>query len=313
MIHSGRSARPPLRTLAGGGQPGPDHPASYAQRRNSILLVLLATLLFVSLDSIAKYLTHTYPIVQVVWARYAFHALIVVLMLRSELVRHLRTHRLALQITRSFFLLGATAAFFAAVRSMKLVDASAITMAGPLLVTALSVPFLKESVGPRRWTAVAVGFLGALLIIRPGTGMMHPAAIFPVLAMVSYAFYQITTRILSRYDSATTTLIYTTVAGGAVTSAAVPFFWITPDPSGWMLMALLGFFGWAGHFSLIKALSSAPVSILAPFSYTALVWTVSLGFLIFGELPDRWTVIGALIIIGSGIYVLHRERSVRER
>ncbi|MDH3691444.1 MAG: DMT family transporter [Gammaproteobacteria bacterium] len=281
---------------------------SIVDQRRGILLMLLTTFLFVSLDALAKHLVQTYSIVQVVWARYAFHAMLVVLVLRHRVPMHFRTQRLSLQLIRSLLLLATTAAFFAAVRHMQLVDATAISLAGPLLVTALSVPFLGEHVGVRRWIAVAIGFVGALVIVRPGTTMMNPAAIYPVMSMVAYAFYQISTRALSRFDPAMTTLLYTALAGGIVTTAAVPFFWIPPDLFDWGLMILLGLLGGAGHLALIKALTYASAVTVAPFSYSSLVWTTGLGFVVFAELPDLWTLAGAAIIIGSGLYVLHRER-----
>lgn len=272
--------------------------------------MVLTALLFIGVDSVAKYLTQRYSIVEVVWARFSFHALFVVVLVRGNLHLHLRTQRLGLQLTRSFLMLATTALFFAGLRSLALVDATSIMYAGPLMVTALSVPLLGERVGPRRWGAVLLGFCGALVIVRPGTGAMHPAAVFPLLAVLAYALYQIATRTLSQHDSSVTTLLYTASVGAFASSLAVPFYWVTPTPADWGWMALLGMLGGAGHFTLIKALSVAPVSTIAPFAYSNLIWSVSIGYLAFTEVPDRLTLLGAAIIIGSALYVFQRERKL---
>ena len=279
--------------------------------RRGIALMLLTTFMFVSLDVLAKYLTQSYPVVQAVWARYFFHAVLLVALLRGRLPGYLPTRKPLLQLVRSALLLATTLLFFMGLRSMKVVDASSIMFAGPLLVTALSMPLLGERVGPRRWTAVVIGFCGALVIVRPGTGMMQPAAVYPLMAVCCYALYQITTRQLARHDSSVTTLIYTAVVGGLVTTALLPWNWVTPDAFAWLLMAGLGVLGAGGHYTLIRALSHAPAAIVAPLGYTSLLWSTSLGYLVFGNLPDAWTLAGAGIIIGSGLYVLRRERVLR--
>jgi drug/metabolite transporter (DMT)-like permease len=273
--------------------------------------MVLTALLFIAVDSVAKHLTQRYSIVEVVWARFSFHALFVVILIRGKLRLHLRTRRLGLQLARSFLMLATTALFFAGLRALALVDAVSIMYAGPLMVTALSVPLLGEHVGARRWGAVLVGFCGALVIIRPGTGTMQSAALFPLLAVLAYALYQIATRRLSRHDSSVTTLLYTASVGALVSSICVPFYWVTPTLTDWGWMALLGLLGGAGHFTLIKALSLAPVSTIAPFAYTNLVWSVSIGYLAFAEVPDRWTLFGAGIIIVSALYVFQRERKLK--
>lgn len=293
--------------------PAPAGDLSARDLRRGIALMLLTTFMFVSLDVLAKYITQSYPVVQAVWARYFFHAVLLVVILGRRLPTYLPTRKPLLQLVRSALLLVTTLLFFLGLRSMKVVDASSIMFAGPLLVTALSMPLLGERVGPRRWSAVVVGFCGALVIVRPGTGMMQPAAVYPLLAVCCYAFYQIITRQLSRHDSSVTTLIYTAVVGGLVTSALLPWNWVTPDALTWLLMAGLGVLGAAGHYTLIRALSYAPAAVVAPLGYTSLLWSTSLGFLVFGDLPDAWTLGGAGIIIASGLYVLRRERTLREQ
>jgi drug/metabolite transporter (DMT)-like permease len=271
--------------------------------------MLLTTGLFTSLDATAKYLAQDYPVPQVLWARFSFHLLFVVLFLGARLSVTLRSNRLGLQLLRSFLMLVTTGMFFFAVGSLPLADVVAIMFVGPLFVTALSVPLLGDYVGPRRWAAVAVGFLGALLIVRPGSGITQGLAVLPVVAAFSHALYTITTRKLANHDLAMTTLFYTAALGAVVTSAIVPFFWITPDIAGWLLMALLGVFGATGHLALIKALGYASPVVVAPLSYASLIWSIGMGFALFGDLPDGMTLLGAAVIAGSGLYVFHRERA----
>lgn len=270
--------------------------------------MVLATMLFVALDTTAKFLTTRLPVEQVVWARFAFHFLLVALLLAPQGLPAFKSTRPGLQIGRSFFMFGANVCFFFAIKSMALVDASAIVFSGPLFVTALSVPLLGEQVGLRRWLAVGVGFVGALVIIRPGADLFSSVAMLPLLAALSFAFYQIFTRKLATHDSPMTTLLYTSVFGTVCTSLYIPFKWVPPDALSWTLMLVAGLFGAFGQLALIKAIRLAPVSTVAPFNYLGLLWASVLGFIFFGDLPDRYTLLGAAIVAGSGLYILHRER-----
>ena len=220
----------------------------------------------------------------------------------------LQTGRPGLQWIRSLLLILCTLAFFTAIRYMPLADAVAISFISPLLVTALSVPLLGEVVGRRRWTAVAVGFVGAMIIVRPGLGVMHWAVWLLLLMALGYALYQITTRMLSSTDDPITTLFYSGLVGTAAMTLVVPFFWRTPAmPEHWLMLASLGLMGAVGHYALIKSFVFAPVAVLAPLSYTALLWNTWFGYMVFGDLPDRWTVGGAGILIATGIYIIYRE------
>ena len=276
--------------------------------RRGIYWILLTTGFFSSLDATAKYLAQAYPVPQVLWARFSFHLLFVGAILGARLSVSLRSQRLGLQFIRSVLMLLTTGMFFFAVSALPLADVVAIMFVGPLFMTALSVPLLGDYVGPRRWAAVGFGFLGALVIVRPGGGLMHSLAVLPVLAAFSHALYTITTRQLANHDLPMTTLFYTAALGAVVTTAIVPFFWITPDLSGWLLMALLGFFGAAGHLALIKALSYASPVVVAPLTYASLIWSIGFGCVLFGDLPDMTTLLGAALIAASGLYVFHRER-----
>ena len=273
-----------------------------------ILWMLATAFCFVSMDALAKYLSQSYPVLQVVWARYVFHLLILALVLGPRLPRVARTGRLGLQFLRSLFLLGATGLFFAALSFIPLADATAIMFVAPILVTAMSVPLLGEHVGPQRWASVVVGFLGALVIIRPGSDAMEPAALLALGAASCYGFYQIATRRLSATDAPLTTLMYSAAVGVLVSSAVVPFFWVTPSPADWLTMMGLGLFGALGHFALIKAFQAATAVTVTPFGYVNLLWAVLFGFVFFGELPDAWTMLGAAIIAASGLYILRREK-----
>lgn len=273
-----------------------------------IAWMLLATLLFVSLDTTAKFLTHDYPVEQVVWARFTFHFVFVLVLIAPLGLAGLRTRRPGLQLLRSMFMLGANGFFFYGLQSLPLVTASAIVFVGPLIVTALSVPLLGERVGARRWAAVFVGFAGAMIIIQPGAGMLSSGAIFPLCAAFSFSLYQICTRVLAMHDRQMTTLLYTALVGMVASSAVVPDVWVVPDAKGWLLMITAGTFGALGQLALIRAISAAPISTVVPFNYTGLIWATLFGFVAFGDLPRTHTIVGGIIVAASGLYVLHRER-----
>jgi drug/metabolite transporter (DMT)-like permease len=270
--------------------------------------MVAATFFFVALDTTGKHLASTYPVEQVVWARFAFHLLFVALWLGTGLPHAMRSRRPGLQALRSVLMLCANGAAFLALRSLPLVDVSVLIFTSPLIVTALSGPLLGERVGARRWAAVAIGLVGALIVIRPGPALLQGVALVPLVAAFSFSLYQIATRRLSRHDSAMTMLLYTPVAGVALTSAILPVHWQTPDLWGWALMAFAGLVGLAGQLCLIRAIQAAPLPVIAPFNYLALIWSTLAGVLIFGDLPDAATMLGAAIIVASGLYVVHRER-----
>jgi len=279
-----------------------------------ILLIVSAVALFVVMDATAKYLSRHLPVMQIVWARNLFALVFMALMLRRH--RPLTLIRAStspwLQLVRSMLLFLSTYFFFAAIQHIPLADASSISFVAPLMVTALSVPFLGEQVGVRRWAAVAVGFVGALIIIRPGPGTLQSASILPLASATCFAFYQIATRVLATRDHAFTTSLMSPMVGAVLCSAVMPFLWQQPAWWGWLLLMLVGAIGGFSHFVLIKAYEYAPPPILAPFAYTNLIWSVSLGYLLFGDLPDRYTALGATIIVSSGLYTLYRERVRRQ-
>ena len=273
-----------------------------------ITWMLVTTLFFVSLDVTAKHLVASYPIQQVVWARFLGHLLLAVVILGPRLKSLARSANLGLQLVRSALLLATTALFFSGVRLLPLADASAIMFTSPILLTVLAIPWLGEKVGPRRWAAVGVAFVGALIVVRPGTGVMGAGALLLLGCAFCNACYQIITRQLRGTDGALTTLLYTPLVGALVTTFLVPATWVPPEPGDWLLMAALGAFGCVGHFTLIRAFQSAPAATVAPFSYASLIWAILFGLLVFGDMPDIWTLVGATVIAGGGLYILHREQ-----
>lgn len=275
----------------------------------AIAWMLLTMGLFVSMDAIAKILTQTLPPGEIVWGRFMFHAIFVVLFLNRRLPATLRAGRPGLQLLRSAFLMITTGFFFFGLKHLGLATMSAIMFVTPLLVTLLSMPILGEKVGWRRITSVAVGFAGALIIIRPGSDSIGLAALLPLTAALFNAAYHLSTRVLSRTDAALTTVGYTAIVGAVMSHFALLGGWVTPDATGWTLLVSLGLLGCLGHFTLVKAYSLANAAVAAPFGYTSLVWATLFGLVLFGELPDLWTVAGASVIVGSGLYILYRERA----
>ena len=275
--------------------------------RLGILLMMAGLALFTGGETIVKILAKDHEIAQIVWARYIFHALVTsTVFSRVNVFRLARTTRPRLHIARSALMLAATTLFFTSLRYLALADAIAISFVGPLLVTALSIPILKEQVGIRRWMAILVGFGGVLFIIRPGMGVMHWAAVLPLCTAVCYAFYQILTRIASRSDDTQTSLFWMSAFGVVVSSVAVPFFWTMPGPIEWVMMAALGTVYGLGHYLLIRGLEIAPASKLSPFLYTQIIWATLLGLVVFDQFPDGPTLIGGAIVIGSGLYIWWR-------
>jgi drug/metabolite transporter (DMT)-like permease len=279
-------------------------------RLTGILLMMGAVATFSCIDASSKFLNAHMAVVQVVWARYTF-AFLLTLIVSNPITRPglMHTTRPALQIGRSLLLVASTALNVIALRYLQLDQTVSIMFSLPLLVALLSGPVLGEWIGPRRWAAVTVGFLGVVVVMRPGVGGIHPAAILSVLGTICYALYAITTRVLARTDMTDTTLFYSNVVGCVGTSVLLPFAWTAPD--GWTVMVVMvaiGFFGAFGHFLMIAAHRLAPAPILAPFVYTQIVWMATLGYVVFGDVPSRWTLLGAAIVIASGLYLLFRER-----
>ena len=259
-------------------------------------------------EACVKTLAAEYDILQVVRARYVFHALVfLAIFSRSGIISQMKTSRPFLHIARSITLMIGTVSFFTALIYLSLTEAVAINFVAPLLVTALSIPFLGEKVGPRRWAAIFVGFLGVLVIIRPGLGVMHWAAFLPLITAISYAGYQIMTRIAGRTEDTKTSLFWTSTVGVIVMSCIVPFVWQAPDTTAWVIMVATGAVFGFGHYLLIRAFEVAAVSTLSPFLYTQIIWVTIISIVVFDQFPDQFSILGAAIVIGSGLYIWHRE------
>ena len=283
------------------------------QRLTGIALMCGAVACFAFLDTTAKYLNLHMSTLQVVWARYT-GAFLLPFIVSNPWTRPglVTTARPLLQIGRSVLLLGSTMCNFLALRYLQLDEAISIAFSTPFFVAALSGPILGEWVRWRRWTAIAVGFLGVLVVTRPGPGSFQPAALLSLTGAMCYALYALSTRILARTDSNETTLFYSNIVGAAAMMPVVPFFWTTPtDGLIIALMVATGALGSFGHYLLIAAHRLAPAAVLSPFIYTEVPLMIVLGFLVFGDLPNRWTLTGAAIVVASGLYILHRERMVK--
>lgn len=287
----------------------------YPQARplRAIALMCLAWCLFACLDTTAKYLgsATTLPAAQVVWMRFLGQMLGMVAVLGLIAVPDLlRTRKLKTQIARSFLLLGSTAFNFIALKYLRLDQTTTVGFLTPLTVAVLAGPMLGEWIGWRRAIAILVGFGGILLAIRPGFADVHPAFLLSFGSMLCYAVFSIVTRYLAAYDRAEVTLFYSLLAGTLIVAPFALAVWVWPaDIFTWVLLLSMGLYGGLGHYLFILAHRYAPASIIAPFLYISLITHSTAGYLVFGQLPDVWTLSGAAIVIVSGLYLLQRERA----
>jgi len=299
---------PEKKSVARGAPARADHPFK------GIALILASTVFLGASDVTAKYLSATLPSIEIAWIRFLVFALIMApSMLPGSPLYALRTKNLGLQLMRGTALLGSSLFFISGLRFLPIAEASATGFVAPLFVTALSIFFLGESVGLRRWIATAVGLIGVLIILRPGSGAFHPAAVFPLVSAFAWACTLIMTRMMSGMERAVTTMTYSSIAGVCILSALVPSVWVTPSWHDILFGIFIGVASTAGQWIVVLAFRYADASVLAPFSYSQLLWVSMLGFLIFGEVPDIWTVTGAAFIVASGLYTAHRERLRRSQ
>jgi drug/metabolite transporter (DMT)-like permease len=274
-----------------------------------IALILASTVFLGTSDVTAKYLSATLPSIEIAWIRFlVFASIMVPAMMPGSPLFALRTKRPGLQLARGAALLGSSLFFISGLRFLPIAEASATGFVSPLFVTALSIILLGESVGLRRWLATAVGLIGVLIILRPGTSAFHPAAFFPLVSALAWAGTLIMTRMMSGRERAVTIMTWSSITGVCILSALVPFVWIAPSWNDVLFGVFIGVASTAGQWIVVLAFRYADASVLAPFSYTQLLWVSILGFLIFGEVPDVWTVVGAVFIVASGLYTAHRER-----
>ena len=278
----------------------------------AITFNLLAWVMLPIMDGFAKYLSADLPVLQITWARYfftvAFTFPIMFLFFRKNLVW---TDKPKLQITRGIILLTANICFFYAISIISLAKALTLAFVAPLIVTAFSPIFLGERVGFRRWSAVIIGFIGSLVVIRPGFVEINLASIAALGTGVMYGFYLIITRKLSKSDNPLLTLLLTGVVGAIIISFVMPFVWVKPNFNQWSIMAAIGIFACLGHFFLILSLKYADASKLAPFSYFEIITNIIIGYYFFSDFPDNWTFFGLFIIVFSGIYISRRQNLVK--
>lgn len=289
-------------------------PTETATPLSAIMLVFGAGVFFSLLDTSAKYLVLaglSAPFVA--WSRFAVHVVLVLVFFRGwNNTALFRFNSLPLQILRGIFLFGSTFFNFLALQTLELAQTVSIFFFAPMLITALAGPFLGEWAGWRRWLAIVVGFAGMLVITRPGFGVFGLGHVYALCAMLSYSFYVIMTRSMSATETAESLIFYSALAPVILMLPAVPLTGSAPqDALQWSVLISLGFFGGIGHWFLIKAYKQATTAALAPYPYLQMVWMIGLGYLVFADLPDRWTLLGAAIIVASGLYIVHRERQLR--
>lgn len=263
--------------------------------------------LFAAGDALAKMLTDVFHPVQIIWFRQfgLLFGVLVILAMRGVSVLH--SKQPALQITRGVLIVFSSLLFVFAVRYAPLADAIAASFVAPFFVTILGAVLLKEKVGVRRWTAVIVGFVGALIIVRPGMGIIHPAVMLVVIAAALFATRQVIGRLLADTDKTITTIAYTALTASFVISLPLPSVWLMPESAKhWSMLAFLGITAAIAEVLVIRALEVAEAAVIAPIHYTIIIWATVYGYLIFNQLPDIWTLIGTAIIVFAGFYTLKR-------
>ena len=282
--------------------------AAGARTVRGIYFMLLSVFLFSCMDALIKWAAQTHPIGQIIFFRnlLAFVPVFFVLR-RAGGFSMLRTQHLPGHIARGLAGILSMICIFTAFALMPLADAVALSLSAPIFVTALSVPLLSEKVGFRRWSAVLVGFLGILVMTRPGLGVFQPAALLAVGGALFYALAVISIRRLSTRDPPATIVFYFTLFAAGAGAISLPFQWVTPDALGLGLLVTIGLIGGIAQLALTQAFRLAPVALVAPFDYGALVFAVVFGYAFWGDVPDVFIIAGAAIVVGSGLYILHRE------
>ena len=273
-----------------------------------IVLMLTGIAGFAVMDALIKWLTADYSIIQVA-ALSSWFGLprLCLVALRGGGIRALKTRRPMVHGGRFLLVLGLSLTFFWALSQMKLADAIAITFAAPIFITALSVPLLREAVGFHRWAAVGVGFVGVLVMLRPGVGVFQWAALVVLVSVVFYALLMISTRAFKSTESTASLMLYPQLGMSLTGILAAPFFWVTPSLGDLGLFAIAGIFGSVGVMCITQAFRLGPAAVITPFEYSALLWATLLGYLLWGDLPDLVTLAGAAIVVASGLYIIYRE------
>ena len=278
----------------------------------AIILNLSAWAMLPVMDGFAKYLSSTLPVLQITWSRYFFTVVIVLPIMLIFFRKNITwTEQPKLQLIRGLLLFCANILFFYSISIISLAKALTLAFIAPLIVTGLSSFLLGEKVGIKRWTAVIIGFIGSLIVIRPGFVEINLASIAALGTGVMYGFYLIVTRKLHNSDNPLLTLLLTGIVGAVLGSLIMPTVWVSPTITEWYMMFAIGFFASIGHLFLILSLRYADASKLAPFGYFEIVTSIIIGYYFFNHFPDSWTFLGLFIIISSGIYIFRREHKIR--
>jgi drug/metabolite transporter (DMT)-like permease len=278
---------------------------------HGIYFMILAVFLFSCMDALIKWTAADYPIGQIVFFRNIFAFIPVMIFVRQAGgIAVLRTKHIGGHLVRGFVGVTAMICVFTAFALLPLGEAVALSLSGPIFLTALSVPMLGEKVGVRRWSAVLVGFIGILVMTRPGAGVFQPAALFAIGGALFYALAMISVRRLNQTESAAAIVFYFTLFAAAVGALSLPFQWTSPDLEGLVMLVGIGLIGGLAQLAMTQAFRLSPVALIAPFDYGALVFAVSFGYIIWGDVPDGYIIVGSLIVIASGLYILHRETTL---
>ena len=278
----------------------------------AIILNASAWMIVPFMDAIAKYLSSSMDVLQITWSRYFFTVIFALfIMLFFERKSFVWSKKPLLQLIRGLIFVFSTYLFFYAISEISLPKALTLAFVAPICVTAMSPFFLNEKVGLRRWTAVSLGFIGTLIVIRPGFIEINLATLAALGNGICYGFYLIITRKLRTFDNSLLTLLFAGTVGTIVMSFFMPSVWINPSNSQWVMMALIGFIAALAHFLIIYSLNLADASKLAPLGYTEIITNIILSYYIFNELPDNWTYLGLFIIVLSGLYISRREIAIR--
>ncbi|MDA0786370.1 MAG: DMT family transporter [Proteobacteria bacterium] len=275
-------------------------------RLTAIAIMCLASLCFITMHGFIKTVRGDVPIGMIIWSQYTIQAVLLTTLLAPRLRSLVTTRMLGLQVLRALALMAAVSGMFVAVGLMPLADAITIAFVAPLMITAAAAFILKERVTVGQWIAILVGFAGVLIVIRPGSSIFDAASLVPLGAAVCVALYQTLTRPISQAVTPVSMLYTATLVGLFVSALALPFVWETPDLRQIAYLAAAACLGAAAHFLLIRAYYAAPASLVAPFAYTEIVWSSAIGFAVFGDIPDSATLIGAAVLIASGLYLLRR-------
>ena len=271
-----------------------------------ILVLLLAIFLFTLMDATAKYLGQYYPVPQVVWARYMGNFVVVAIYFRTSFFPSLRSRQPGLQFLRALTQLASASLFFTSLQYIGIAEATAIMDINPVLITLGAGLFLGEYIGWRRILGIIAALIGAMIIIRPGMGVFHPAAILPLIGAFTYAAGALLTRVV-RTDGLATSVVWSVLVGTIATSLLVPFFWQPIQMEHLWAFLIIGLLGAVSQALIVYAFSLAEAGAIAPFGYTSLIWAALWGWLFWGVFPDQWTIIGAVIIVVAGLYIWSRE------